>query len=158
MSRYVSFACPFDSCHLIHDARCTPSYVNNDMLNNLKSDVIRDGIYHDSFQMLKQALIAIVPASTDLPADADLEKVVRAMHDKGTKACLDDSLDDTGVVIANGKKEAEKCLRNCHGVPQDKVAQVVEKWYKKWCDEVYTCYELSACELLIQSSNYLDRF
>lgn len=127
-----------------------PSYVNNDMLNQLKSDVIHDGIYHDSFQMLKQVLIAIAPASTGL-CDADLEKVVHAMHNKGTKACLDDSLDDVGMVIANGKKEAEKCLRNC-GVPGDKVAQVVEKWYEKWYDKVFTCHELSPHELLIQTT------
>ena len=93
----------------------------------MKSTFIMDHRYHDSFSVLREALISSPVARL---SDTNLRDIVRVMHDRGTKSLYE----ETRANIEDSKKFVENYLVKNHKVPEDDARVVTKKWY----NEVFT--------------------
>ena len=128
LARYAAHKSPWDSCHLLHDSFSNHKILTDDVINQTKSSFIKDGRYHDSFFALKKVL-ATRPVAGLL--DEDLQKIVRVMHDRGTKHLYHG---ETRQNIKEGKKYVEDYLVENHRVTRGDAQGVAKEWY----DEVLT--------------------
>jgi hypothetical protein len=125
LARYAAHKSPWDSCHLLHDAFSNHKFLTDDVINQTKSSLINGGQYHDSFLALKEVL-ATRPVAGLL--DEDLQKIVRVMHDRGTKHLYHG---ETRQNIKEGKKYVEDYLVENHGVTRGDAQGVAKGWYDK---------------------------
>lgn len=128
LARSGAQKCTWESCRLLHVSFSNHEFLTNDIINQTKTTLIENRSYHDSFSTFKKVSSPVV----ELP-DTELQHIVRAMHDKGTK-CLYNLNVDTRQHIENGKKFVEKCLVKNHKVLPGDAQRVVKEWY----DEVFT--------------------
>jgi hypothetical protein len=117
---------PWESCRLLHDPFFNHDFLTDDVINQTKSTLIEARRYHDSFSTFKKVLSPVVGLS-----DTELQDIVRAMHDRGTK-CLYNT--ETRQNIEEGKKFVENCLVENHKVLRGDAQRVAKEWY----DEVFT--------------------
>jgi hypothetical protein len=129
---YVANRTPWELFHLLHDLRSSLEFFTDGILDEVKSNLIANGIYHDSSKALQQA-VTDAGAAEELQG-IDLRKLVHDMHDKGTETCLQKNL-DIRKTIDEGKRSVEHYLVQ-HHVPQNKAKRVAEEWYK----QVFTHY------------------
>ena len=130
LARYAAHKSPWDSCHLLHDAFSNHKFLTDDVINQTKSSLIKNGRYHDSFLALKKVLATRPVAGL---SDKDLQEIVRVMHDRGTKLLYNGN-GETRQNIEEGKKFVENYLVENHRVTRGDAQGVAKEWY----DEVLT--------------------
>jgi hypothetical protein len=126
LAHCAAHKCPWDSCHLLHDSFSNHKFLTNDVINQTKSSLIKDGQSHDSFFALKKVLATRPVAGL---SDKDLQDIVRLMHDRGTAECLYNG--ETRQNIEEGKKFVENYLVENHRVIRGDAQGVANGWYDK---------------------------